>query len=105
MRHSHRYDSRLLEALLEFTPLDSTCFQSYSDSEHLQSLMALLNQSSLGAPRYILKMQFPDEQHSAALLATRYHMGEELTQVLQLSALETGGVTSTSMKRPSCYMA
>ncbi|AIC09207.1 DNA topoisomerase (ATP-hydrolyzing) subunit B [Xylella fastidiosa] len=90
VRHSHRYDSRLLEALLEFTPLDSTCFQSYSDSEHLQSLMALLNQSSLGAPRYILKMQFPDEQHSATLLATRYHMGEELTQVLQLSALETG---------------
>ncbi|HHW4682276.1 MAG TPA: DNA gyrase subunit B, partial [Xylella sp.] len=89
-RHAHRYDSRLLEALLEFTPLDSKCLEFYSDAEHLQSLMLRLNNASLGAPRYILKMQPADDQHSAALLATRYHMGEELSQMLHLSALETG---------------
>jgi DNA gyrase subunit B len=90
-RNAHRYDSVLLESLIDFTPLDAEHLQKNIDERHeLAALEAKLNRSSLGSARYALTLQPATEQRPAALLATRRHMGEELVQVLSLSAFETG---------------
>ncbi|HBK45490.1 MAG TPA: DNA topoisomerase (ATP-hydrolyzing) subunit B [Xanthomonadaceae bacterium] len=89
-RNAHRYDSRLLEALIDFTPLDLAHLRSAGENEGLAALANSLNQGSLGTPRYSIQLQEPNDQRPAALLVTRRHMGEELIQVLPLSAFETG---------------
>ena len=90
-RNAHRYDPVLLESLIDFTPLDAEHLQQNIDERHeLDALEAKLNRSSLGSARYSLTLQSATEQRPAALLATRRHMGEELVQVLSLSAFESG---------------
>jgi DNA gyrase subunit B len=89
-RNAHRYDPRLLEALIDFTPLDLQHLRNAGDGEGLDALAASLNQGSLGTPRYAITLQEPNEQRPPALLVTRRHMGEELIQVLPLAAFETG---------------
>ena len=56
----------------------------------LDALQSRLNRSGLGKPRYRLTLQAAGEARPAALLVTRLHMGEELTQVLPLSVFEHG---------------
>ncbi|MEI2796463.1 DNA topoisomerase (ATP-hydrolyzing) subunit B [Pseudoxanthomonas sp. F11] len=90
-RNAHRYDPALLESLIDFTPLDAEHLQQNIDERHeLDALEAKLNRGSLGSARYSLTLQSATEQRPAALLATRRHMGEELVQVLSLSAFESG---------------
>ena len=90
-RNAHRYDPVLLESLIDFTPLDAEHLQQNIDERHeLDALEAKLNRGSLGSARYSLTLQSATEQRPAALLATRRHMGEELMQVLSLSAFESG---------------
>jgi DNA gyrase subunit B len=90
-RNAHRYDPILLESLIDFTPLDAAHLQQNIDERHeLDALEAKLNRGSLGSARYALTLQAATEQRPAALLSTRKHMGEELVQVLSLSAFETG---------------
>lgn len=90
-RNAHRYDPVLLESLIDFTPLDAEHLQQNIDERHeLDALEAKLNRGSLGSARYSLTLQPATEQRPAALLATRRHMGEELVQVLSLSAFESG---------------
>ena len=90
-RNAHRYDPVLLESLIDFTPLDAEHLQQNIDERHeLAALEAKLNRGSLGTARYALTLQPATEQRPAALLVTRRHMGEELVQVLSLSAFETG---------------
>ncbi|MEJ1097447.1 MULTISPECIES: DNA topoisomerase (ATP-hydrolyzing) subunit B [unclassified Pseudoxanthomonas] len=90
-RNAHRYDSILLESLIDFTPLDAAHLERNIDERHeLDALEAKLNRGNLGSARYSLQLQAATDQRPAALLATRRHMGEELTQVLSLSAFETG---------------
>ncbi|WP_284448209.1 DNA topoisomerase (ATP-hydrolyzing) subunit B [Pseudoxanthomonas mexicana] len=90
-RNAHRYDPVLLESLIDFTPLDAEHLQQNIDERHeLDALEAKLNRGSLGSARYSLTLQLATEQRPAALLATRRHMGEELVQVLSLSAFESG---------------
>ncbi len=90
-RNAHRYDPLLLESLIDFTPLDAAHLQQNIDERHeLDALEARLNRGGLGSPRYALQLQPATEQRPAALLATRRHMGEELIQVLPLSAFEYG---------------
>ncbi|MFT4247138.1 MAG: DNA topoisomerase (ATP-hydrolyzing) subunit B [Pseudomonas sp.] len=89
-RNAHRYDARLLEALIDFTPLDLEHLRAAGAGEGLAALAARLNQASLGTPRYSIELQEPNEQRPAALLVTRRHMGEELIQVLPLAAFESG---------------
>jgi DNA gyrase subunit B len=84
-RNAHRYDTALLEALIDFAPLDSA-----STAVDFGALEQKLNRSSLGSPRYSLQLQPANEHRPAALLATRLHMGEELIQVLPLAAFDTG---------------
>ena len=89
-RNAHRYDARLLEALIDYTPLDLVHLRAAGENAGLSALAASLNQGSLGTPRYSIELQEPNDQRPAALLVTRRHMGEELIQVLPLAAFETG---------------
>ncbi|WP_166211937.1 DNA topoisomerase (ATP-hydrolyzing) subunit B [Cognatiluteimonas telluris] len=90
-RNAHRYEPAVLEALIDFTPLDATSFASATDERsELDALQARLNRSGLGKPRYALTLQAATEARPAALLVTRTHMGEALTQVLPLSVFEHG---------------
>ncbi|MEP6632799.1 MAG: DNA topoisomerase (ATP-hydrolyzing) subunit B [Luteimonas sp.] len=89
-RNAHRYDPILLESLIDFTPLDAAHLAENIDERHeLDALEARLNRGGIGSARYSLRLQTGD--HGAlALLATRKHMGEELVQVLSLSAFDSG---------------
>ena len=90
-RNTHRYNPALLEAMIDAAPTDALPGLSAEDlRKELDTLEAALNSASIGSPRYSLELQTANDQRPAALLATRRHMGEELTQVLSLSAFETG---------------
>jgi DNA gyrase subunit B len=90
-RNAHRYDPGVLEALIDFTPLDAVSLASNTDERHeLDALEKRLNRTGMGKPRYRLALQAATDERPAALLVTRVHMGEELTQVLPLSVFEFG---------------
>ena len=90
-RNAHRFDPIVLESLIDFTPLDAASLAEHTDEAHeLEALAAKLNRTGLGKPRYALRLQPANEARQAALLVTRLHMGEELTQVLPLSIFEHG---------------
>ena len=90
-RNAHRYDAILLESLIDFTPLDMAHLSENIDERHeLDALEVKLNRGGIGSARYALKLQAGLEGRPAALLATRKHMGEELIQVLPVSAFESG---------------
>ena len=90
-RNAHRYDPILLESLIDFTPLDMEHLSRNIDERHeLDALEAKLNRGGIGSARYALTLQAATEQRPAALLATRKHMGEELIQVLPVTAFESG---------------
>jgi DNA gyrase subunit B len=95
-RNAHRYEPAVLEALIDFTPLDAASFAGNPDGPEadqraeLDALQARLNRSGLGKPRYQITLQTATDVRPAALLVTRTHMGEELTQVLPLSVFEHG---------------
>ena len=90
-RNAHRYDPLVLEALIDYTPLDSEHLAQNTDERHeLDALEKRLNRSGLGKPRYAVSLQPATDAHPAALLVRRRHMGEELLQVLPLAAFEGG---------------
>ncbi|MGH8073184.1 MAG: DNA topoisomerase (ATP-hydrolyzing) subunit B [Lysobacter sp.] len=90
-RNAHRYDPLVLEALIDYTPLDSEHLAKNTDERHeLDALQKRLNRSGLGKPRYTVSLQPATDAHPAALLVRRAHMGEELLQVLPLAAFEAG---------------
>ncbi len=90
-RNAHRYDPKVLEALIDYTPLDSEHLAENVDERHeLDALEKRLNRSGLGKPRYAVNLQPATDAHPAALLVRRQHMGEELLQVLPLAAFEGG---------------
>ncbi|WP_293711835.1 DNA topoisomerase (ATP-hydrolyzing) subunit B [Stenotrophomonas sp. UBA7606] len=89
-RNAHRYDRNLLEALVDFTPMDLEHLRNAGEGEGLDALAKRLNQGSLGTPRFSLVLQEPNDHRPAAVLVTRRHMGEEHTQVLPLAAFESG---------------
>ncbi|MCY7313772.1 MAG: DNA topoisomerase (ATP-hydrolyzing) subunit B [Pseudoxanthomonas sp.] len=90
-RNAYRYDAILLESLIDFTPLDMAHLSQNIDERHeLDALEAKLNRGGMGSARYVLKLQPGAENRPAALIATRKHMGEELIQVLPVSAFESG---------------
>ncbi|HSM10210.1 MAG TPA: DNA topoisomerase (ATP-hydrolyzing) subunit B [Lysobacter sp.] len=90
-RNAYRYDPRVLEALIDFTPLDSAHLLEAIDERHeLEALEKRLNRTGLGQPRYALDLQAATDAQPAALLVRRRHMGEELLQVLPMSAFEGG---------------
>ena len=90
-RNAHRFDATVLEAMMDFTPLDAVSLAANSDlPNQLAALATRLNDVGLGKPRYALTLQVPTESRPPALLITRHHMGEELIQVLPLTAFEHG---------------
>ncbi|MBV2208441.1 MAG: DNA topoisomerase (ATP-hydrolyzing) subunit B [Thermomonas sp.] len=90
-RNAHRFDVGVLEALIDFLPLDAASVAQHGDMHAaFEALAGRLNESGLGKPRYSLRWQEASEQRPAALLVTRAHMGEELTQVLPQALFEHG---------------
>src|SRR5690606_31622622 len=90
-RNAHRYDPKVLEALIDFTPLDTVHLAENIDERHeLDALEKRLNRSGLGKPRYRLSLQGATEGHPAALVVRRQHMGEEFLQILPLAAFDGG---------------
>ena len=91
VRNAHRFDPRVLEALIDFTPLDAEHLVQNIDERHeLDALEARLNRSGLGKPRYRLELHPATESRPAALQVTRQHMGVESIQLLPLAAFEGG---------------
>ncbi|HET6434185.1 MAG TPA: DNA topoisomerase (ATP-hydrolyzing) subunit B [Xanthomonadaceae bacterium] len=91
VRNAHRFDPRVLEALIDFRPLDATFVADPAQARaSLDALARRLNESGLGKPRYALDLQPPLDTRPAALVVRRSHMGQELTQVLPLPAFEGG---------------
>lgn len=90
-RNAHRYDPAVLEALVDFTPLDMQHLtQNIDQRAVLDALETRINRKGLGRPRYELSLQAATDGHPAALIAKRSHMGEELTQILPLTAFGAG---------------
>jgi DNA gyrase subunit B len=90
-RNAYRYDPAVLEALIDFTPLDADTFGRNTDERHeLDALEQRINRSGLGRPRYALEFQAADESRPAALLVRRRHMGVETLQPIALSAFASG---------------
>ena len=90
-RNAHRYDPMVLEALLDFAPVDAAHLADESAARaSLDALQARLNSGVLGKPRYRIALHAANESRPAALVVTRTHMGQELTQVLPVAAFETG---------------
>ena len=90
-RNAHRYEPALIEALIDFTPVDPERLRANIDERHeLDALEKRLNRGGLGRPVYRLSLQADADGQPAALLSTRRHMGVELQQVLPLAALESG---------------
>jgi len=90
-RNAHRYDPLLLEALIDFTPLEPEALSANTDERHeLEALEKRLNHAGLGRPRYALEWQPAQDGLSPALVIRRRHMGVEAIQTLPLSAFEGG---------------
>jgi len=91
-RSAHRFDPLLLEALIDFTPLDTEHLarDPAEAARQLQALEARLNRGKLGSPRFSLQFLPATESHPAALQLTRRHMGEEIRKVLPLAVFESG---------------
>ncbi|MGV8942809.1 DNA topoisomerase (ATP-hydrolyzing) subunit B [Thermomonas sp.] len=90
-RNAHRFDTNVLDALMDFTPLDAASLAANIDlASDLGALATRLNEGGLGRPRYALTLQEANDARPPALLITRQHMGEELIQVLPLSAFQHG---------------
>jgi DNA gyrase subunit B len=90
-RNAHRFDTHVLDALIDVRPLDATlAVDADAARALLATLEAQLNRSGLGKPRYALELHPALEARPAALLIKRTHMGLDTTQVLPLSALDSG---------------
>ncbi len=90
-RNAYRYDPALLEALIDFTPLDAASLARNTDERaELDALEARLNRTGLGRPRYRVNVQTANDAQPGALLVTRTHMGESQVQVLPLPSFEHG---------------
>ena len=90
-RNAYRYDPAVLEALIDFTPLDAASLARNTDERaELDALEARLNRTGLGRPRYRVTVQPASDAQPGALLVTRTHMGESQVQVLPLSSFEHG---------------
>ncbi|MEI2457374.1 DNA topoisomerase (ATP-hydrolyzing) subunit B [Lysobacter firmicutimachus] len=86
-RTAHRYDSNVLQALVDAPAIDS---QHNPSRETLDRIEKRLNESGLGKPRYALQLHAGDDTRQGALVIVRDHMGQQLKQVLPLAAFEGG---------------
>ncbi|MBB5015554.1 DNA topoisomerase (ATP-hydrolyzing) subunit B [Rehaibacterium terrae] len=90
-RVAHRYDSALLEALVELPPLGNAAFR---DADALAALVARLeaavNATGLGRPRYSIRVQAGDDGHAGALVVEKRHHGLSSVQTLPAGLFESG---------------
>ena len=90
-RNAHRFDARVMEALIDFAPMDQIqLFEKAIQRQQLDLLEKRLNHTGAGKPKYQLDLQEVTETHPFGLIIKCQHMGEELLQVLPLSLLTSG---------------
>jgi len=85
-RLGHRFDARVLEALIELPPLTPSRFEDVDALlPWLARLELKLRAAGLGAPRYQVRAQAADEQQQGGLVVERQHHGLTATQTLPAS--------------------
>jgi DNA gyrase subunit B len=90
-RNAYRYDPALLEALIDFLPLDAASLgRLAAEREPLDALQARLNRSGLGRPRFRIEARAAADTQPAALIVTRSHMGETTVHELPAASFEHG---------------
>ena len=87
-RNGHRYDRHLLQALVDYMPIDVEHLRGAGQG--LDQLADSLNTGPLGAPRYRLELIEAQGERGPAIMIYRSHMGEVQQQELPLSAFENG---------------
>jgi DNA gyrase subunit B len=82
-RLGHRFDARVLEALIDLPPLTPAHFRDIEAlAPWLERLELKLRAAGLGAPRYRVHAQAADEQQPGGLVVERQHHGLTSTQTL-----------------------
>ncbi len=90
-RNAYRYDPALLEALIDFEPLDAARLARLAvDRAPLDALQARLNRTGLGRPRFRIEARAAADTQPAALIVTRTHMGETTVHELSATSFEHG---------------
>jgi len=90
-RHAHRFDTQVLQALIDFMPLDAASVAACSDLQaQLEALAQRLNHGGLGRPRYTFTWRPARDEQPAVLQVVRQHMGEQQTMLLPQTLFEHG---------------
>jgi DNA gyrase subunit B len=90
-RNAHRYDPALLEALIDFPPLDTPRLAELAaDRAPLDAFEARINRSGLGRPRFRVEARAGSDAQPAALIVRRTHMGETTVHELGATSFEHG---------------
>ena len=89
-RYAYRFDTDILDSLIDFHPLDSDWHLGEDNKTAFEALEKRLNQGGLGKPRYTLGFQPATDAHPAAITVVRRHMGEDITYLMPLALFEQG---------------
>jgi DNA gyrase subunit B len=85
-RLAQRFDAQLLDCLLDLPPLTPAAFDDAAAlGPWVDRLLARLEASGLGRPRYRIRTQANAEQHPGALVVERQHHGLTASQVIPAS--------------------
>jgi DNA gyrase subunit B len=90
-RNAYRYDPTLLEALIDFPPLDAARLAELAaDRAPLDGFEARINRTGLGRPRFRVEARPAGDAQTAALIVRRTHMGETTVHELAAASFEHG---------------
>ncbi|HET6603106.1 MAG TPA: DNA topoisomerase (ATP-hydrolyzing) subunit B [Xanthomonadaceae bacterium] len=92
-RMAHRYDPRLLDAMLDLAPVEPDFFAPGTDTDTapwLAGLTERLNGSGLGRARYRARVEPAREEHAGALVVERDQHGLSTAFVLPAGLFESG---------------
>jgi len=94
-RNAYRYDASLLEALIDFVPLDGARLTELAaDRGPLDGFEARINRTGLGRPRFRVEARAATDTLPAALIVRRTHMGETQIQEMTAPSFEHGELRS-----------
>ena len=90
-RNAHRFDSAVLNAMIELPAPNSTLFNDPAASQlWIERLQQRLGAARLGRPQYTFRILPGDDAHPAALVIERLQHGLSVSQTLALGLFESG---------------